>query len=67
MTYDLTKLSDAELKQLATIAEAEDTIKRFSLTASLGNPASMRTVDEAREKLAVAQRELAEHTNHERN
>jgi hypothetical protein len=42
------------------IADARDLIRRFTLTAELGNPASIRIVDEARQALAVAEKELAD-------
>jgi hypothetical protein len=44
----------------ARILDAEDRIKHFAFTAGLGNPASMRIVDEARRELAAAERELAD-------
>jgi hypothetical protein len=44
----------------ARIAEAEDRIKRFALTAGLGNVESMRIVDQVRRELAAAERELAD-------
>ena len=45
---------------LDRIAEARDLIRRFNFTAQLGNPASIRIVDEARQELAAAEQELDE-------